>query len=127
MEKAGFPKNHSIFWGEGKARLILAQIDHVSGEITGFAIGKIMELGANNVQLIPTITKKNRPGSIIMIDVDAIHEEDIVRFLAGELSQNPLSLHLRRRGLTITGVSGRRRARAQRSLHLQERLSTQVS
>jgi len=70
---------------EKKGRLIFAQIDHVSGEVTGFAVGKIMELGANNVQLIPTITKKNRPGNIIMIDVDEIHEEDIARFLAKEL------------------------------------------
>lgn len=68
-----------------KAHLIFAQIDHVSGEITGFAIGKIMELGANNVQLIPTITKKNRPGYIIIIDTDAKHEKDIAKFLAREL------------------------------------------
>ncbi|GAB4406664.1 MAG: hypothetical protein OHK0032_01730 [Thermodesulfovibrionales bacterium] len=70
---------------EKKARLIFAQIDDVSGEVTGFAIGKIMELGANNVQLIPTITKKNRPGNIIIIDIDAGHEEDIAKFLAREL------------------------------------------
>ncbi len=70
---------------EKKARLIFAQVDHVSGEITGFAVGKIMELGANNVQIIPTITKKNRPGNIIVIDVDAEHEGDIASFLAKEL------------------------------------------
>lgn len=68
-----------------KAHLIFAQIDHVSGEITGFAIGKIMELGANNVQLIPTITKKNRPGYIIIIDSDTKHEKEIARFLVREL------------------------------------------
>lgn len=70
---------------EKKAQLIFAQIDNVSGEVTGFAIGKIIELGANNVQLIPTITKKNRPGSIIIIDIDVEHEEDIAEFLAREL------------------------------------------
>lgn len=68
-----------------EARLIFAQVDHVSGEVTGFAIGKIMELGANNVQLIPTITKKNRPGNIIIIDSDAEREGVIARFLASEL------------------------------------------
>ena len=68
-----------------ESQLLFAQVDHVSGEITGFAIGKIMELGANNVQLIPTLTKKNRPGNIIIIDADAEHEGVISRFLASEL------------------------------------------
>ena len=68
-----------------KACLIFAQIDHVSGEVTGFAIGKIMELGAKNVQLIPTITKKNRPGHIIIIDTDSRHEKEIAKFLVREL------------------------------------------
>lgn len=68
-----------------ESRLLFAQVDHVSGEVTGFAIGKIMELGANNVQLIPTITKKNRPGNIIIIDSDVEHEGQIARFLASEL------------------------------------------
>lgn len=68
-----------------ESRLLFAQIDHVSGEITGFAIGRIMELGAHNVQLIPTITKKNRPGNIIIIDVDAEREDKIAQFLASEL------------------------------------------
>lgn len=70
---------------EKEARIIFAQVDHASGEVTGFAVGKIMELGAYNVQLIPTITKKNRPGNIIIIDVDAEHEERIADFLAREL------------------------------------------
>lgn len=70
---------------EKEARLIFAQIDHVSGEVTGFAIEKIMELGARNVQLIPTITKKNRPGNIMIIDTDNGHEKEIERFLASEL------------------------------------------
>ncbi|MCL5022320.1 MAG: DUF111 family protein, partial [Nitrospirae bacterium] len=68
-----------------ESQLLLVQVDHVSGEITGFAIGKIMELGAHNVQLIPTITKKNRPANIIIIDTDAEREGEIARFLASEL------------------------------------------
>ena len=68
-----------------KARLIFAQIDHVSGEVIGFAVGRIMDLGADNVQLIPTITKKNRPGNIIIIDTDKEHEGTIAGFLAKEL------------------------------------------
>jgi len=68
-----------------KALLIFAQADHVSGEVTGFAVGRIMELGAHNVQLISSITKKNRPGNIFIIDTDAKHERAISQFLAKEL------------------------------------------
>lgn len=70
---------------EKKAILIFSQIDHVSGEVAGFAVERLIELGANNVQLIPTITKKNRPGNIIIIDADAEREEQISNFLAKEL------------------------------------------
>jgi len=68
-----------------KARLLFAQVDHVSAEMTGFSVGRIMELGARNVQLIASITKKNRPGSIFIIDTDDKHEEAIALFLAREL------------------------------------------
>jgi uncharacterized protein (DUF111 family) len=68
-----------------KARLLIAQADHVSGEVTGFSIGRIMELGAHNVQLVSSITKKNRPGNIFIIDTDDKHEGVISQFLAKEL------------------------------------------
>ncbi|MCK5418002.1 MAG: DUF111 family protein, partial [Desulfobacterales bacterium] len=58
-----------------KSRLIFAQIDHIPGDVLGFAMERLMELGAKNVQLIPTITKKNRPGNIMIIDVDDQNEE----------------------------------------------------
>jgi len=68
-----------------KARLLFAQADHVSGEVTGFAVGRIMELGAHNVQLISSITKKNRPGNIFIIDTDDKCEKAISQFLIREL------------------------------------------
>jgi uncharacterized protein (DUF111 family) len=70
---------------EKEGRLLFAQTDNTSGELTGFAVGKIMELGAHNVQLMATITKKNRPGNIIIIDTDAEHEGEIALFLTREL------------------------------------------
>lgn len=68
-----------------RSSLLLAQVDHASGEVLGFAIERIMERGAHNVQLIPTITKKNRPGSILLIDAEAAKEEAIAEFLVKEL------------------------------------------
>ena len=70
---------------EKESRLVLAQVDHVTGEVLGFAVDRIMEMGANNVQLIPTITKKSRPGNIIIIDVAPSLEDGIADFLANEL------------------------------------------
>lgn len=70
---------------EKKSALLLAQADHVTGEVLGFAVERIMGLGAHNVQLIPTITKKNRPGHIVLIDTMAAKEEVIAEFLVKEL------------------------------------------
>ncbi|QEE15444.1 nickel pincer cofactor biosynthesis protein LarC [Promethearchaeum syntrophicum] len=42
-------------------------IDDIRGEILGFLITKLMEKGALDVTIIPTITKKNRPGYLITV------------------------------------------------------------
>lgn len=70
---------------ENKSRLMLAQIDNVAGEALGFALEQIMDLGANNVQLISTITKKGRPGKILLIDADVALENTLATYLAREL------------------------------------------
>lgn len=70
---------------EKKAHLLLAQVDHASGEVLGYAVERIMARGARNVQLIPTITKKNRPGHILLIDADTSREAAIAEFMVKEL------------------------------------------
>jgi uncharacterized protein (DUF111 family) len=70
---------------EKRSRLLFAQVDHLSGEVLGYAIGKLMDEGASNVQVIPSITKKNRPGSILVVDVPADQEDRVALFLAREL------------------------------------------
>lgn len=69
-----------------KSKLIFAQIDHISGDVLGFAMERLVELGAKNVQLMSTITKKNRPGHVMVIDVDDQNEEVMAEFLAKELN-----------------------------------------
>ena len=66
--------------------LILAQADHLTGEEIGFAIDQIMAWGANNVYAFPGITKKNRTGCVLMIDVDPDDEKEWTRRLAKEFS-----------------------------------------
>jgi uncharacterized protein (DUF111 family) len=56
----------------------------LSGEETGALIEMLQEWGASDVQLIPTVTKKNRPGHIALVDVTASDESRIVEGLAGQ-------------------------------------------
>ncbi len=51
-----------------KGLLFLVQIDHLSGEIIGDVIDSFYEVGAKNVQVLSAITKKNRPGYLMLID-----------------------------------------------------------
>lgn len=66
-------------------KLLLAQVDDVSGEIIGFFFSRVMEKGARNVHVIPTLTKKNRPGYILLVDVEPAAEEKVGSFMAREL------------------------------------------
>lgn len=56
----------SIF--EKAGNIIFVQTDHIQGEVIGTIIGDLYEAGAFNVQVIPSITKKNRPGYLFFID-----------------------------------------------------------
>jgi len=57
---------HSIH--EKKGNVLFVQVDHLSGEMVGTAIEDLYEAGASNVQVIPTVTKKNRPGYLFFVD-----------------------------------------------------------
>jgi uncharacterized protein (DUF111 family) len=49
--------------------LLFVQIDHLSGDLLGEALTRLCSVGAMNVQLLPTLTKKGRPGQLLLIDV----------------------------------------------------------
>lgn len=68
---------------EKSGRLLLFHFDHLSGEETGALIEMLQEWGASDVQIIPTVTKKNRPGHLALVDVTASDESRI----AGELAR----------------------------------------
>lgn len=71
---------------EKNGMLILAQADHLTGEEIGFAMDQIMEWGAYNVYSFPGITKKNRTGCVLLIDIDPKVESKWSRLLAEQLS-----------------------------------------
>ncbi len=66
-------------------RLIMAQVDDVSGELMGEFIARAEAIGARNVQVVPSLTKKNRPAYLIYLDVPAALERVAGRLLGAEL------------------------------------------
>lgn len=65
--------------------LFLVQVDHLSGELLGSAIEYLYAAGARNVQILPSVTKKNRPGQSIIIDASDSRAVDIERVIVEEL------------------------------------------
>lgn len=65
--------------------LIMAQVDDVPGELIGEFIARAEALGARNVQVVPSLTKKNRPAYLVYLDVPAELEPAAGRLLGAEL------------------------------------------
>ncbi len=59
-------------------------VDDVRGEILGFLINKLMEQGALDVAIIPTITKKNRPGYLISVITNKDKIDSLIELLIKE-------------------------------------------
>ncbi|MBK8961440.1 MAG: DUF111 family protein [Proteobacteria bacterium] len=64
---------------------MMAQVDDVPGELMGEFILRAEALGARNVQVVPSITKKNRPAYLVYLDVPAALESEAARLLGAEL------------------------------------------
>lgn len=62
--------------------LLLLQIDHLSGEEIGDLVETLYAWGAGNVQVLSTVTKKNRLGHLALVDAGAGQEEALACRLA---------------------------------------------
>ena len=65
--------------------LLMTQVDDVSGEVIGNFFKLAEARGARNVQIVPSITKKNRPGYIIYVDAPASAEAELAELFGAEL------------------------------------------
>ena len=72
-----------IFTKEGWVYYV--QTDHLSGEEIGSSIESLYDAGAHNVQVVPTITKKNRNGAIFLIDTNAKNKDAVEQAIILEL------------------------------------------
>jgi hypothetical protein len=96
--------------------LLFVQVDHLSGELLGDALEQLYAAGAANVQILSTLTKKGRPGSLIMIDalpdkLDAVEHIVVTELgVAGWHRMTTQHVHLRTeivaRRLTILTPTG---------------------
>ncbi|MDR3222399.1 MAG: nickel pincer cofactor biosynthesis protein LarC [Methanobrevibacter sp.] len=50
-----------------KVDVIETNVDHLNGEFLGYLFEKLIETGASDISITPTIMKKNRPGHIIKV------------------------------------------------------------
>jgi len=66
-------------------RLLMAQVDDVPGEQIGEFIRQAEALGARNVQVVASVTKKGRPGYVVFLDIAAELETDAGLLLGSEL------------------------------------------
>ena len=65
--------------------LILAQVDNASGENIAHVMAAIQDAGAHNVNLVPSLTKKGRPGYLLIIDAPAPVLTQVENLLVAEL------------------------------------------
>ena len=68
-----------------KRNLLIVQMDSITGETAGSCIGLLYEAGALNVQVVNTVTKKNRPGFMFVIDCADSVLDSVERVIVGEL------------------------------------------
>ena len=64
--------------------ILETNVDDVSGEVLAHVIDKVMSRGAKDVSVIPTITKKGRPGHIISVICDSNNVNQLLDVLVSE-------------------------------------------
>lgn len=65
--------------------LILVQVDHLTGEFLGAAREQLAAKGVVNVQMLPSLTKKSRPGNVLLIDAPHETIEEVEAYLVKDL------------------------------------------
>lgn len=72
-------------WHSKEGIVFMIQVDHLSGEQLGFALNRFYEAGASNVQMISSITKKNRPSWVVLIDCREEYRKAVEAMIPMEL------------------------------------------
>ena len=62
--------------------ILMFHVDHISGEEVGWALETVEIPGLRNRHLISTMTKKGRPGYILLLDIDPKLESEAVESIS---------------------------------------------
>lgn len=65
--------------------LLMVNVDDVTGELVSHVINEVMTMGANNVHVVPAVTKKGRPEYLFYVDAEPDKVEDLGLYFAREL------------------------------------------
>lgn len=65
--------------------LVLVQVDHLSGEMLGEIWKQLSSKGAKNVQFLSALTKKGRPGYLLLVDIPPERMSELEDFLVFDL------------------------------------------
>ncbi len=71
-------------YNNDRITLLETNLDDITGEIIGYIINKLMVEGALDVQVIPAITKKNRPSYILSVICKDIDKEKFLSLIFSE-------------------------------------------
>lgn len=69
---------------EESVSMLETNVDDVSGEVLGYTLERLYEEGALDVQIRPTITKKNRPGHMISVMCKKVDADKLSKILTEE-------------------------------------------
>jgi len=89
---------------QGEIAVLETNLDDVSGEIIGYTIEKLLNEGAKDVSVIPTVTKKNRPGHLIKVIADKKDTTHLSELLIAETGTLGVRIHYCQRHLTSREV-----------------------
>jgi uncharacterized protein (TIGR00299 family) protein len=64
--------------------LVEANMDDLTGELAGHVLGALLEAGALDAWIVPTTTKKGRPGVVMSALVETLHADAVMGMLLRE-------------------------------------------
>ena len=67
-----------------KVIVLETNIDDLQGEVLGYLVGKLIDLGALDVSIIPAVGKKNRPSHIVKVLVEHSEYDKVLKALMDE-------------------------------------------
>ena len=67
-----------------KVIVLETNIDDVQGEVLGYLVGKLIDLGALDASIIPAVGKKNRPSQIVKVLVEHSKYDKVLKALIDE-------------------------------------------